>query len=116
MGASRNNGEPPASVEQLRLGAGFADDERDDITSRLSKLNRRLKRFSADVVDMELSVKARDTVEQHVVLETRIAGYERFVATSDEPKMKDALKEVRDDLWRQVDDAVNKRTSRSRRS
>lgn len=116
MGASRKDGEPPATVDQLRLGAGFSDDERDDITSRLSKLNRRLKRFRADVVDMELSVKARDTIEQHVVLETRIAGYERFVATSDEQSMKDALKEVRDDLWRQIDDEVNKRTSKARRS
>lgn len=116
MGASRRDGEPPATIEQLRLGAGFADDERDEIASRLSKLDRRLKRFSADAVDMELSVKARDTNEQHVVLETRIAGYERFVATSDEPQMKDALNEVRDELWRQVDDAVNKRTAKARRS
>lgn len=115
MGANRNDGDRPATLERLRLGTGFADDERDQITSRLNKLNRRLKRFDADAVDMELSVKGRDTNEQQVVLETWIAGYERFVATSREPEMKDALNEVRDDLWRQVDDAVNKRTTRSRR-
>lgn len=115
MGASRRDGEPAATVEQLRLGAGFTDDEREDVTSRLRKLDRRLKRFSADAVDMELSVKSRDTNEQHVVLETRIAGFDRFVATSDEPQMKDALNQVRDEIWRQVDDAVNKRADRARR-
>lgn len=115
MGANRSNGDRHATVEDIRLGAGFTDDERGDIVSRLSKLDRRLKRFDQDAVDLEISVKGRDTNEQHVVLEARVAGYERFVATSDEPQMRDALNDVRDEIWRQIDDAVNKRTSKARR-
>ncbi|MBW3561404.1 MAG: HPF/RaiA family ribosome-associated protein [Actinobacteria bacterium] len=115
MGASRDDGEQPATVDEIRLGAGFSDEEREDVVSRLRKLDRRLKRFDEDAVDLEVSVKGRDTNEQHVVLEARVAGYERFVATSTEPQMRDALNEVRDEIWRQIDDAVNKRTSKARR-
>lgn len=115
MGASGDNGEQAATVDEIRLGNGFNEEEREDIVSRLRKLDRRLKRFDGDTVDLELSVKGRDTNEQHVVLEARVAGYDRFVATSTEPQMRDALNEVRDDIWRQIDDAVNKRTSKARR-
>lgn len=110
-----SDGNTAASVNRLRIGAGFAETERDDILNRLGKLDRRLKRFDADTVDMELSVKGRDTNEQYVTLEAWIAGYERFVATSREPVLKDALMDVRDDMWRQVDDAVNKRVQNRRR-
>jgi hypothetical protein len=104
-----------ATVRQLRLGAGFAEAERVDIVERFRKLDRRLKRFDADAVDMQLSVKGRDSNEQQVVLDTRIAGLDRFVVTSREPVLKDALNDVRDEIWRTVDDAVNKRTTNSRR-
>jgi hypothetical protein len=40
--------EGQASLDQLRLGVGFSEDERDRIVERLSKLNRRLRRFPAD--------------------------------------------------------------------
>lgn len=115
MGASRRDGDAAATIDQLRLGAGFAEDERDEVLARLRKLDRRLKRFDAGAVDLEVSVKSRDGNEQHVVLEARIASYERFVATSDAPRLRDALIEVRDEIWRQIDDAVNKRTTKARR-
>lgn len=114
MGTS-GNGKAPASLDQLRLGAGFREGERHDVVERLSRLNRRLKRFDADATELVVSVKGRDSNEQQVTLEARLPGHDRFVAVSQEPRLKDALNDVRDDLWRQIDDAVNKRQDRRRR-
>jgi ribosome-associated translation inhibitor RaiA len=98
-----------ASLAQLRLGAGFTPADRDRIVSRLDKLNRRLKTFAADATDMEISVKDRDTNSQKVTLEAWLPKFPRIVATSAEADLQDALADVREDLWRQIDDAVNKR-------
>ena len=106
---------PPASVDQLRLATGFADSERDKIVELFRRLDRRLERFPAEDVDMELSVKERDTPSQSVVLECWIAKKDRFVATSRELDIRKALVEVRDDLWRQIDKAVNRRIAQKRR-
>lgn len=104
-----------ASIDQLRLATGFAERERDGILEVLRKLDRRLSRFPADEVDMELSVKERETPSQYVVLEAWIAKKDRFVATSREPDLRDALMDVREDLWRQIDKAVNRNIDRRRR-
>jgi ribosome-associated translation inhibitor RaiA len=109
------DGRQPASVDQLRLATGFADSERDKIVALFRRLDRRLERFPADEVDMELSVKERDQPSQYVVLECRIAKKDRFVATSRERDIRKALVEVRDDLWRQIDKAVNRRIAQKRR-
>lgn len=104
-----------ASVDLLRLATGFAARERDEIVALMRKLDRRLARFPADEVDLELSVKERDTPSQSVVFEAWIAKNERFVATSREQDLRDALMDVREDLWRQIDKAVNRTIDRSRR-
>jgi ribosome-associated translation inhibitor RaiA len=101
-----------ATVDQLRLGTGFSDTERDRILNRLRKLDRRLRRFPADAVDLELSVKERDATTQKVTLECRLPGYPSFVATSSEMDLRAALVDVREDLWRQMDDAITNRSGR----
>lgn len=106
----------PASTDQLRLGVGFNQSERDEVVARLRKLDRRLKRFDGDATELEVSVKDRDSNEQQVVLEARLPGYDRFVATSRQLRLKEALTEVREEIWRQIDDAVTRRTDRQRRS
>jgi ribosome-associated translation inhibitor RaiA len=98
-----------ASLAQLRLGQGFADAERERVTQRLEKLNRRLKRFPADGTDLLITVKDRDDASQKVTLEAQVPRYAPFVATSDNPDLRTALNEVRDELWRQIDDAVQRR-------
>ncbi|MBA2730477.1 MAG: hypothetical protein H0U48_06965 [Euzebyaceae bacterium] len=103
-----------ASLDQLRLGPGFTDAERDRVVDRLSKLNRRLRRFPADGTELLLTVKQRDTNAQHMTLECRVPKFAPFVATSGESDLRAALMEVREDLWRQIDDAVNKRKERAR--
>lgn len=99
-----------ATVEaNLVLGAGFKEDERDRVVDRLEKLNRRLGNFPADAAYLELSVKDRERTAQKVTLECQLPNFPLLVATSDEPDLRAALMEVRGDMWRQIDDAVNKR-------
>ncbi len=115
MSRAGGNGNP-ASTSQLRLGSGFHEAERDDVIARVSKLDRRLQRFDADATELEISVKGRDSNEQHVVFEARIPGHDRFVATSREPRLKDALNDVRDEMWRLIDDAVTRRDDARKRT
>lgn len=103
-----------ASLDQLVLGSGFSENERDRIVERMSKLNRRLKRFPADGTRLELSVKQRDSSGQSVTLECWLPGFAKVVATSSEANLRDALMDVREDLWRQIDDAVTRRTEGAR--
>jgi hypothetical protein len=101
-----------ATVDQIRLGTGFSESERDRLIEVFRKLDRRLKRWPAEEVDMELSIKERDTSSQSVTLECWIAGNgnTRFVATSKEGSLHDALMDCREDLWRQIDDFVTRQT------
>ena len=98
-----------ASLDQLRLGHGFSDAERDRVVARLDKLNRRLKKFPADGTELEINVKDRETTSQKVTLEAWLPKFPHLAATSDESDLMAALADVRDDLWRQIDDAVNRR-------
>ncbi|MDP8962108.1 MAG: HPF/RaiA family ribosome-associated protein [Actinomycetota bacterium] len=116
MTTDRHEGPARIDVMHIRLGAGFSNSEREEVLARFSKLNRRLRRFRPDAVDLELSVKGRDTNEQQVILDARIAGFDPFLATSREPVLKDALNDVRDDIWRQIDDALNKRRASRHRA
>jgi ribosome-associated translation inhibitor RaiA len=103
----------PATVAgQLRLGTGFNESERPRIVELFAKLDKRLKRWPSEQVDMELSVKERDSSSQSLTLECWIAsgGNTRFVATSSEQSLQDALMDCREDLWRQIDEFVNRRT------
>jgi hypothetical protein len=101
----------PATVDRLRLGTGFHADERERILDVLRKLDQRLQRYDADAVDMELTVKDRETTKQKVTLELWIAKprTDELVATSTETGLRDALNEVREDMWRQLDEMINRR-------
>lgn len=101
-----------ASVANLRLGDGFTEDEWEGITDRLEKLNRRLEKFPAGAVDLTISVKERETQAQKVTLECVLPKFPPIVATSQEPALKDAIMEVREELWRQMDEAINRRKER----
>lgn len=98
-----------ASVEQLRITFGFEESERPRIVEVLRKLDRQLKRFRADAVDMELTVKDRDTTAQKVTMEARLPSMPRIVATSKERSLRDALMDVREDVWRQVKEQLDRR-------
>jgi ribosome-associated translation inhibitor RaiA len=98
-----------ASLEQLRIGYGFEEAERPRIIELLRKLDRQLQRFPAEAVDLELTVKDRDTPAQKVTLEAKLPNVSRLVVTSREHSLRDALMEVREDLWRQLKETINRR-------
>lgn len=104
-------------AESLRVVTQFREDERPGLVEVMqNKLDRRLARWEPSQVDLELSVKERDTDSQKVVLECWIAGESvRFVGTSHERDLDKAVIEVRDDVHRQVNRHVEKATQRGRR-
>lgn len=110
---------PPATVaDALRVVPQFRGDETEKLVDMLSpSLNQRLARYGADQVEMELSVKDRDTDKQRVVLEAWVAQGRRvkFVATSTETSIDDAVMEVRGDMVTQINRHVTKLETKRRR-
>jgi ribosome-associated translation inhibitor RaiA len=106
MDADTTADEAASPLDALRLGTGFAASERDAIVDQFAQLDSRLRSLRA--LDMELSVKERDGADQRVTLELWAAGIQRLVATSTRADMAAALQEVRDDMFRLVDDAVTR--------
>jgi ribosome-associated translation inhibitor RaiA len=105
-----------ASVDiSLRVGGGVRPDERPGIVDGFSSLDSRLRSFRSDAVDLELTVKERDTPSQRTTLEADISGWPRLVATSTQTTMSQALAEVRDDLIRQITDHKNRMEPRNNR-
>lgn len=98
-----------ASIGQLRIGFGFEAAERTRILAILSKLDRQLSRFRADATDLELTVKDRGSMTQKVTLEVRLPKFPRVVATSTEMDLRDALMDLREDLWRRIDNLMSRR-------
>jgi ribosome-associated translation inhibitor RaiA len=98
-----------ASVRNLRFEDGFSAAEHERVIARLQKLDRRLRKFPADGTELVISVKDRDSNSQKVTLECLLPHFARIVATSNQPDLRAALMEVREDMWRQIDDAINKR-------
>lgn len=99
-----------ATVDEVRLGAGFAERDHRLVVDELRKLDRRLQRYTPDQVRLSVSVKDRDTLKQKVTAELDIAKRraEPIVAISTEPDLRDALGEIREDLWRQLDEMLDR--------
>ncbi|MFA9430881.1 HPF/RaiA family ribosome-associated protein [Egicoccus sp. AB-alg2] len=103
-------------AERLRIVPEFRPDEYDRVTEILSgKLDRRLKRWNPEQVELEISVKGRDSDQQRVALECWVSGLPKLVATSSQRKLDDAVAEVRDDLFTQIDKHVTKKEASRRR-
>jgi hypothetical protein len=107
--ANTDGGRRGASLDQLRIGFGFEESERPRILELLRKLDRQLQRFRAEAVEMELTVKDRDTPTQKVTLEAWLPNMPRIVVTSREQSLRDALMDVREDLWRRLKESLDRR-------
>ena len=106
-----------ATVEgSLRLGGGLHPDERSTMVEHLRALDRRLRSFRADAVELQLTVKERDEASQRTTLEAWIAGWPRLVATSNQGALVPAVNEVRDDLIRQITDHKTRTEPRNNRA
>ncbi|GAA1302236.1 HPF/RaiA family ribosome-associated protein [Saccharothrix xinjiangensis] len=105
-------------AQRLRLATGFHVSERHWVVEHLDALGTRLRSFRADQIDLEISLKDREGVEQRVTLECWINRHPRLhlVATSSRRDLSAALGEVRDDLVRQVDEAKTRTEPRSNRA
>jgi hypothetical protein len=103
-----------ATVEEaLRFSGGIAADERTHILTLFSALDARLRSYRSGTVELDLSIKDRDTQGQYTTLEAWITGKQRLVATSRHTTTDQALAEVRDDLIRQLTDAKNRSEPRN---
>ena len=98
-----------ASLDQLALGSGFSPSDRDMVVDRLQQLNRRLRHFPANGAWLELRAKDREATTQKVTLTADLKGFPRFVCTSEDADLRAALADVRDDMIRQIGDAVDTR-------
>jgi ribosome-associated translation inhibitor RaiA len=106
----------PATVgECLRVGAGFSQGDLNWIAEQFAALDARLASFHADTTELEVSVKDRAAKGQKVTLECWIAGLQKFVTTSTEEDLHDALNDVRDDLRRRLNDSKNRQEPRHNR-
>ena len=101
--------------ERLRIVPQFRPDEYEKYTDLLfGRLDRRLQRWSPEQVELELSVKDRDTNSQRVTLECWIARVPKIVATSKNADLDKAVVEVRDDVRRQIDRHVTRKETARR--
>ncbi|HEV7908521.1 MAG TPA: HPF/RaiA family ribosome-associated protein [Pseudonocardiaceae bacterium] len=101
---------------RLRLGAGFAPGDRDWVLGSLAPLAKHLAGWNPDQIDLQVTVKDRDSRTQHLTLELWLAGQQPFVATSDEEDLHHALIEARKELIRQVEDAKTRREPKKHRT
>jgi ribosome-associated translation inhibitor RaiA len=95
--------------ERLRLSGGLSEADRPRLVEALAGVTKLLKRFDPDEVDLEISVKDRDDLDQQVTFEIWLPGWGHFVATSQQQNLDSALTEVRKDMFRQLEDAKTKR-------
>jgi ribosome-associated translation inhibitor RaiA len=102
--------------DRLRIVPEFRPDEYDRYRGVVfGNLGRRLERWEPEQVELELSVKERDTNSQRTVLTCWLHGAPKLVATSTQADLDRAVIEVRDDLRRQITRFVDKRdASRTR--
>lgn len=107
-----------ASIEdRLRIVPEFRSNEHDKVRALLldGKLARRMAHWSAEDVELEISVKDRDTSKQRMALECWISKAPKMVATSTRANLEAAVLECRDELHKQVDKFITKKESERRR-
>lgn len=114
-------GEQDAMFERIRLGNGFTPAHRERIDRVFAGLESQLERLPSDGFDGLVSLKDGDPDRDHnpkqqTTLEVWAAGGHRYVTTSREPNLDDALLEVRDDMWRMIKRALDRRIDRRRRA
>lgn len=101
--------------DRLRIVPEFRPEEYDRYRALVfGNLSRRLKRWSPEQVELQLSVNERDTNSQRTVLACWIAGLPKIVGTSTLPDLEKAVVEVRNDVRRQVNRWVTRQEAERR--
>jgi ribosome-associated translation inhibitor RaiA len=110
-----DNNNSDALDDVLRLGAGFADDDRRWVLEALESLVPHLARWDPADVDVEISVKDRGGKEQQVTLLADLPGYPPVVAKAANRQLDQAIAEAKRELVRQIEDAKGKREPKDNR-
>src|SRR5580704_3169213 len=100
----------PGYVEQrLRLGPGLVDKDRQRVLDALSPLNRHLAHWKPEQVDLRVSVRDRDFLDQRVTLEIWLPGRHTVLAHASDRELDRALIEVRKAAIREIDVEAERR-------
>ena len=92
------------AVEQIHLGLGFHEVDRELVVSKLRALNRHLDRWRDGSVDIHLSIQDRDSEEQRLTLEIRLPRRPSLVVHVSDAKIDRALVEARRLMIREVEE------------
>lgn len=87
----------------FRLGAGFKEEEREQILGELSALGKHLARWDPSDVQVDVSVHERGGKEQRVTLRTLLPGCPPLVAVGSDRDLMRALAEAKKDLMTQLE-------------
>ena len=90
--------------QRLRLGAGFHSDDRPRVLEELAALSRHLVHWKPERVDISLSVKHRETLQQCVMLEVRLPRWPPLIAHYSGTNLDHALIEVRKLMIREIEE------------
>ena len=96
-------------ASQLRLGPGFHERDREHVVAALESLDRHLARWRPERVDLRVSVKERETLNQRVTLEIWVPGCNPLIANSHERNIDHALIEVRKVIVREIEEERSRR-------
>src|SRR5665213_3075334 len=101
------------TIEQrLRLGPGLTDNDRQQVLDVLSSLNRHLEHWKPEQVDLRLSVRDRDYLDQRVTLEVWLPGRHTLLAHASDRDLDRALVEVRKIAIREIEEERDKERER----
>jgi ribosome-associated translation inhibitor RaiA len=99
----------------VRLGMGFADDDRRWVLDSLAALVPHLARWDPSQLEVEASVKHRDGKEQQVTLQANLPGYPPLVAKAADRQLDRAIVAAKRELIRQIEDEKGKREPKDNR-
>lgn len=99
----------------FRLGAGFKEQEREQILEELSALGPHLARWEPSDVQVDVSVHERGGKEQRVTLRASLPGCPPLVAVGSNPDLMRAMAEAKRDLITQLDRLKTEREPKSNR-
>lgn len=94
---------------QLRLGPGFHKSDLERVIGALESLDRHLAHWRPQTVDLRISVKGRETLDQRVTLEVWLPGWNALLANSNDRDLDCALIEVRKVMVREIEEERSRR-------
>ncbi len=102
-------------AESLQVHGDLSSSEQEALLHHWSKLDARLRSFDAGTVRLDLYIKERGTLSQHITLEARIERFPRLVATAGAGEFDRELNVVRDEMVRLIGDARDQHRVRHHR-